>query len=540
MKLTPAMTLAAAVAKVSDPKVGSAPYFGVALRGLVRRESGHIPTLAVSKFGVLYWNPRFVEKKSVDELALSLQHEVMHVLLKHNERAEAMGIVPTRNPSRELIIKARLVNLAEDACINENLRKIAQIPDWWITPENLKVFGVPAPQPENLVFEERFMRLWQQFLQQAQGQPQPQPGDEGEPDDDQADDQDDGDQDGETDGDGEPDEDQDEGEGAGADDDDDDQEEDQDGEGDEEGDGQGEEGDDDQDGDGAGDDFQDDHGGDDSDLGDPGEVAGGCCGSCTGHLAPGEPLPENEPDGRSETEMDRIRQDTAREIQAFHETEARAGRSTVPAGLLRWAEEITAPPKIDWQTYLRNIVRHAVVFRPGAVDLTWNTVSRRQAGLGFGDGVPIVPALHEPVPRVGVIFDTSGSMGKAELEAGAVEVKGVLDELGCKIRMTAVDAVDHGVSEVESVEQVLGMLKGGGGTDMRPGFEAFAELPSDERPEVVIVLTDGMIGDGHPEYEPEWCQVIWVLLGEYQTKPCDWGEQIFVQEDGISVGEEAA
>ena len=61
---------------------------------------------------------------------------------------------------------------------------------------------------------------------------------------------------------------------------------------------------------------------------------------------------------------------------------------------------------------------------------------------------------------------------------------------------------------------------------MEPAFAACAELK--DRPDVVICFTDGGI-DTFPE--PEWCRVIWVVVGGADGQPNDWGETIVVDSD---------
>lgn len=450
--LSPRELFASAVLRVVDEHHGLAPYFGVVLRGLVRRESTVIPTLAVSKYGVLLWNPEWVGKQTVEVLAFGLCHETMHVLLKHFDRAEALGIKlePGQRPSRDLRRKAVMVNYAEDACINEELRKLAAqvtsggkaapvtLPEDWIYPDTLK-------QPDGLIMEDRYRRLLDQ-VQQAQ-------------------------QDEEGEG---------EGEGKG------------DGEGEGEGEGKG--------------------------------VGQGACGSCTGRPLPGEPAGAG--DGRSEAEMARYRRETA---EAVREHATRKGRGTVPGGLLIWADEMLTPPKVDWRTQLARIVRAAIAYRPGAVDLCYTRPSRRQAGLGFGVGVPVVPAFRAPIPQVAVVLDTSGSMSLDDLRAGCAELSGVLQAVGAAVTFCVCDADVHGVREVDSISTAIGMLKGGGGTSMTPAFEALAvHRPT---PEVVIVLTDGLIGDGYPAIEPAF-PTVWVVVGGHNERPCPWGEVVFVDESG--------
>lgn len=422
MALTPKQKLATAVIRVVDAAHGWAPYFGATMRGLIRCEAPGIRTLAVSVDGRLLWDPEFITRESIEVIAFGLMHEAMHVLFKHFERADALHAAaePTADP-RAL---ASLVNLAQDACINETLREVDHlkgvIPSWAITPEKLE-------QPAKLTFEERYMRLRQKtpiigLLVPA--------------------------------------------------------------------------------------------------------VGGGWCGSCAGHPVPGEG--GNAVVGRSATEMDRFRRETAQAIQAAE------GRNpgSVPGALQRFARATLAPPRVDWRTHLARAIRGAIAQRSGAVDFTWTRSSRRQAGVGFGVGRPQLPAFHAPSPDVACIVDTSGSMGKDELTAAAGEVRGVLQAVGSRIKVCVVDADVQGIREVASINDALEMLKGGGGTDMTPGFEEIAKLKT--RPGVIIVLTDGHLGGGHPEHAPVGSRVIWCVVGKHGNKtPCPWGEVVLVDDTAV-------
>ena len=249
----------------------------------------------------------------------------------------------------------------------------------------------------------------------------------------------------------------------------------------------------------------------------------GQCGSCAGNPAPGEPSDGGRSEGRSEAEMERIRRQTA---EAVRECVAK-GRGTVPDSLKRWADEILAPPKVDWRRKLARAVRSAVA-AAGAQDLTFGKISRRQAGLGFGVGAPIVPSLRGYKPSVAVIVDTSGSMGEIELSAALSETKGILSAVGAQVDLCVCDAAVHGYKSVRRWDEALAMLKGGGGTDMAPAFEEISKQR--KRPEVIVCITDGHIGDPGPE--PAYARVIWLLVGRYvNEKPSEWGEVIRVEPE---------
>jgi predicted metal-dependent peptidase len=475
MALSPKDKLAAGITRVVDPTRrqdgqpnGVAPYFGAILRGLIRREIddvmaaqlkafGMTSTIAVTRDGILYWCPKFIMTLSADELAAALVHEAMHLALQHSKRASALGIVPEVGVDITLdhVSKARLWNMAADACINEEIRKFTALPADAVYPETLN-------QPGGLPAEERYRRLLEEE-KKAQQQQQKSGG-------------------------------------------------------------------------GAGDQSPN---GKKNQPGKGGGVASGHCGGCAHHPIPGEPQPGKGgggggkdakggggmAPGRSEAEMARLRRATAEAVKDF----GSRNRGTVPASLDRWATEMLAPPKVPWRQKLARIVRGAIAYRPGAVDFTWSRMSRRQAGVGYGLGRPVVPATHAPQPRVGVLVDTSGSMSADALAAALAEIRGVIDAVGAQVTVAVCDAAMHGIKEVRTVEDAAKLLKGGGGTDMSPGQRAFAE----RKPivDVLIILTDGYIGDGYLKTEPPY-RTIWCVLGSTEM-PCPYGERVFIDEDGV-------
>lgn len=249
-------------------------------------------------------------------------------------------------------------------------------------------------------------------------------------------------------------------------------------------------------------------------------VGKGGCGSGSG----ADPSPE-EADvpaslGKSPAEQKRIQREVAEAVR----TAAQRGRGTVPAGLQRWAEEVLGPPHVPWQQKLARVCRAAIAYRPGAGDYRYDKPSRRQGAFGYGTGAPVFPALRMPIPHVAVIFDTSGSMGPDALRTGLEEVKGILSAVGAHVDMFACDADVHAAVKVRSVTEAAQALKGGGGTDMQPAFAAIASMS--RRPEVIVCITDGAIGDPGPKPK---AHVIWVVCGPYQvTDTLVWGDVVQV------------
>ncbi len=179
--------------------------------------------------------------------------------------------------------------------------------------------------------------------------------------------------------------------------------------------------------------------------------------------------------------------------------------------LQRWADEILAPAEVPWQTHLQIVSRHAVAWRDTAVDHRYDAPSRRQAGIGYGPGKPILPRFRMPVPNVDFIFDTSGSMSSHDLGEAAREANGIMKQVGANVRVCACDAHAGAIKKCSTVQEAVAMLTGGGGTDMRPAFDEM--MKQRPRPEVIIVFTDGHVGDGFPHKPIPGVRVIICLIG---------------------------
>jgi len=223
-----------------------------------------------------------------------------------------------------------------------------------------------------------------------------------------------------------------------------------------------------------------------SSSGDASAPAAGNCGSAaTGKRQPYEDAaPEDGgPSGLSESDLEALRRAVARDITEHQKTK---GRGSVPAGWLRWAEEILEP-RIPAQTILGAAVRHAMAHIIGATDYTYRRPSRRQGAVQ--DDIRL-PGLHQPVPRIAIAVDTSGSMGDPDIGAGLGTIRSVLRTYGNRVRVTVIacDAKVAGRADVRTLGQVAAILRGGGGTRME---EAFKEVESlRPRPSVFILVTD--------------------------------------------------
>ena len=192
-----------------------------------------------------------------------------------------------------------------------------------------------------------------------------------------------------------------------------------------------------------------------------------------------------------------LERDVARRIE---EHQRRYG--TTPAGWQRWAAEILEPT-VSWQRLLASAIRRGVADVAGRVDFSYRKPSRRSS---IGGDV-ILPSLRQPLPKVAMVLDTSGSMDDHLLAQSLAEVDGVLRGLGVGRRHLQIVCCDAKAFEAQKVMRARDVeLLGGGGTDMGAGLTTAAALVP--RPDLIVVLTDG-----HTPWPPAPPRGIRVIVG---------------------------
>lgn len=252
-------------------------------------------------------------------------------------------------------------------------------------------------------------------------------------------------------------------------------------------------------------------------------IGAGWCGSCGGRAVDHEPA-DGDPEGRSESDLDRVVQTTIEAVAAHAKAK---GAGSIPSSLRRFVDEALKPPVVPWQRKLSKAARGAAAWAAGAYDHRYDAPGKRQAGLGYGAGCPILPRLRRPVPRVSLVLDTSGSMGSSELADGLAETQGIFRAVGAEIDFMAIDAVVHSLQAVSTIRDLLPLIKGGGGTDFRPAFEALKKRRP--RPQIVVFVTDGC--GPAPEKPPADTKVIWLLVGPWTQVPAPWGEVVKIPHE---------
>ena len=146
------------------------------------------------------------------------------------------------------------------------------------------------------------------------------------------------------------------------------------------------------------------------------------------------------------------------------------------AGLAAFIDEVLNP-KVSWQDLLRDYMT-----RTNKDDESWSRRNRR-----FGQ-VYLPARYSERMGEIGIIADTSGSIGQDELNQVAAEINAIAEDVRPEcIRVIWADTKVANEQTFEIGEKITFAPAGGGGTDMRVPLEHIAQYD----PEIAILITDG-------------------------------------------------
>lgn len=190
-------------------------------------------------------------------------------------------------------------------------------------------------------------------------------------------------------------------------------------------------------------------------------------------------------------------------------------QGNLPEELRRLIDDIL-DPKLSWKEILVRFVTEN-----SRNDYTWKQPNKRYLYSGM-----YLPSLNTPsLGTIIVIIDTSGSIGQKELNKFAAELHAVLAIYpGTEIKVIYVDAAIANIEDIDIYNFDL-HIKGGGGTDFKPGFEHIEKEGID--PSFVIYFTDGYC-DSFPE--PPDYPSLWVLTGKTGFTP-PFGEVIYLDQE---------
>ena len=238
----------------------------------------------------------------------------------------------------------------------------------------------------------------------------------------------------------------------------------------------------------------------------------------------GEGLDDHDWDGAKELsakEKDAI----AKEIDQAIRQGIIANNKVVGAGcggLDRLLEDIVAP-EVDWREALREYVKATCSAKDTS---SWRRVNRR-----FLSGDVYMPSLiGERVGHLVIGIDTSGSIQGKELAEFLSEVKGISEEVNPeKVDLLYWDSevAGHEEYDLASMPNIVSSTrpKGGGGTDPTCMIKYMAE--NNIKPEAIIILTDGYIGNWGTEWN---APVLWTIVRNKGTD-APIGKTIHIKEE---------
>ena len=195
-------------------------------------------------------------------------------------------------------------------------------------------------------------------------------------------------------------------------------------------------------------------------------------------------------------------------------------KGDLPAGFERLVGELLHP-KLSWRQLLNEYL-HSIL----KTDYSWVPPNRR-----FLHSDIYLPRLNpEEQVEVAIGLDTSGSIDDEELKEFLSEIRGITQEFRNSIlHIFPCDAEVYTHIEVVSTNgdvdwgKIQSQIKGGGGTDFRPVFNAVEKNDLDQRIQVLVYITDGH-GD-YPENPPNY-PVIWIVKGDYPQEDIPFGKVI--------------
>jgi predicted metal-dependent peptidase len=252
-----------------------------------------------------------------------------------------------------------------------------------------------------------------------------------------------------------------------------------------------------------------------------------------GSAVDGEPRDYEEKDtddgSVDESTEEFLKRKTAESIMDFE----KSNPGSVPGGLLREAKDIL-DPQVDWQSEFAALIRHVSALHAGYADYSYQRPSRRSSGSAF-----IMPSMRQPpAPEITIILDTSGSMDESkELAMALGEMEEIVSRsarfsVSQSVRIINCDSADNVAVVVRDLKDFE--IIGGGGTDMRVGIKAAAEMKP--AADIIITITDGYTpwpneipyqnmkatyialivsrGKRKAKAPPEWMKVIEVVIPE--------------------------
>ena len=206
--------------------------------------------------------------------------------------------------------------------------------------------------------------------------------------------------------------------------------------------------------------------------------------------------------------------------------EQKRSRGTVPAGIAEILESFFAEPKIPWPRVLRNLCTRT---RQTKLSRGMSRPSRRMHGIP--DILPYPGRARDNRFTIWFALDTSGSMSTEDCALGLRELLNIVrTEREVTLVVLYCDAALHTVYDVEKEEDVDFTIVGRGGTDFNPPFELLRKMMhTDKACDVLAFCTDGYAPAPRPENRIP-VPVIWLITPTGVVPSPDYGIHIRMEK----------
>lgn len=236
-------------------------------------------------------------------------------------------------------------------------------------------------------------------------------------------------------------------------------------------------------------------------------------GSGTGNKMDGEEEIVGEEQGNLTKEnLERIKSEVA---SAALEHQKQGG--FVPGGLRRIIDKLHAVKKIDWRKQLSKHIKFHIGNASGILNPTFSKISRRQ----HVSKNTILPSYINPIPSIGLLVDTSGSMTEEDLAKGLAHIKHILAQFNSEVWVIVVDAVVHAFFRARHVRDISAKMIGGGGTV----FTEAIPMIDAKKCSCVVAISDCFAS--YPTKNPK-TPFIW--LSSYEDSNPPFGKVIVIED----------
>lgn len=175
-------------------------------------------------------------------------------------------------------------------------------------------------------------------------------------------------------------------------------------------------------------------------------------------------------------------------------------------GFMERYVELELAPKIRWQ----NLLKHYLVASMNKVT-TYSRPDKRFISRG---GILPGPKPLDPdkINGIKICIDTSGSIDDHDIAIALGQVDQILKMYKADAEVIYWDTSVRSVGDFTTRKELLKVIpKGGGGTDINCVFEYFESKECKVKPKVVLVFTDGYFGELDPRYVNKYKSNIWIV-----------------------------